>query len=199
MEKYGLDKMSEEQIIEKYGLDKMSEEQIIEKYGLETESEMDFDEFLLKHPDFEEIRKEVDKISMCQSHGISRTANSFETAPQLFKILFSDEELDSIGQVFKSDNSPLIFVREEGDKITSLQFVKFSNNKKFFENMHLNLTFDLFSEDIKSVSQKDNFIKVLNDSLDEIANLEMLADSDNMITYGGTAIEEEEPKLCILS
>ncbi len=150
------------------------ENKIIQKYGLNIDNE----EECMNHPEFDNITKEVEKIILHHSHGYSKTSNSFDFIDKLMMARYTEEEIDAIQETYQTTNRPLVFIRKSEDGNTSVSFVTFDHQKTHIEDIDFSLTFQLFDE--TSTNQKEMFLRILNKSIDIIANLE-IKDTGNLI------------------
>ena len=165
-------------------VEKENESYLVEKYGLIEDME--------NHPEIEKIRQECKICDLTWSHGYNSTS-SFMNADKLFRLEYTEKELEAISEIYSNDITPLTFIRSykkntdatvtdtiennndtvnKNDNDTILCFVTFSNDKKFLNSITIHLKFDLFSTDCAIEAQKESFLKVINDSLTRLNTME---------------------------
>lgn len=155
-------------------LDDDSYEEIVTKYNLDPNKQLD-----KTHPEYEKIRNEVITVSLHDMDQMSQTGNDNSNhIPFLIGIKFTDIEINEINRTYQSTNNPLVFIRQLENNNTAIVFFAFDNQKKYIYDISFSLTFNV-SEDCE---KKDKLIKLLNDSIDEISNLE-IKDNNNLVSY----------------
>ncbi len=166
-------------------------ENIWKKYGL---PESLTTELLESHPLYKVIQKEAYEMTLCHMTGFTKIKNDISNNIYLYestKLKFTEDEILAINESYQNNNNPLVFIRILRDGNTGISFVAFDNDKMYLSDISFDLTFDIFKES----EQKENFIKVLNDSLDKISNLDI--SSNNLIRYDDKE-GDGQIELCII-
>lgn len=137
-------------------VEKENESYLLEKYELSNTKPEDVE----NHPEIEKIRQECKICDLTWSHGYNSTS-SFMNADKLFRLEYTEEELEAISEIYSSDITPLTFIRSykkntdatvtdtiENNNDTVTDTVTKNDNDTYKENDTI-LCFVTFSNDKK--------------------------------------------------
>ena len=89
-------------------VEKENESYLIEKYELSNTKPEDME----NHPEIEKIRQDAKICGLTWSHGYNSTSSTCMNSDKIFRMEYTEEELEAISEIFSSDIIiPLTFIR----------------------------------------------------------------------------------------